>query len=300
MYSLPNIDLIGDSLSRNFHISSLPSSVLRAKIKHGRDWFLDTNPLTNSINSVYERMEKATPLIATEYASPGGFVDSGVKESHLFGFLWPLNFSEQVNLILRARRFPDLLMIWIGHNNVNWVHNLNAEDRTHPDSFLQRDAANFRKNYTRQLVRLLDKAKDENHRTAIVVFGLVNFESFFKARQAAEELKHNNSKLYPYLEADYYYFESMKPEYRANMIKLALMINDELRDMVTEFNLRLGKDSRVSLRYSDALATVDISQVDLIHRIDAWHPSAKGHGVLAAAAFNGVEPSLEFLGIAPQ
>jgi lysophospholipase L1-like esterase len=89
----------------------------------------------------------------------------------------------------------------------------------------------------------------------------------------------------------------MKPEYRGNMMKLALMINEELRAMVGEFNGKLGGDSQVRLEYSDALATADFSDVESIHRIDAWHPSTKGHNVLAEAAFGALRPSLEFLGI---
>jgi lysophospholipase L1-like esterase len=91
----------------------------------------------------------------------------------------------------------------------------------------------------------------------------------------------------------------MKPEYRGNMMKLALMINEELRAMVGEFNRKLGGDSPVRLEYSDALAAVDLSGVEIIHRIDAWHPSAKGHNVLAEAAFGALGPSLDFLGIVP-
>jgi lysophospholipase L1-like esterase len=91
----------------------------------------------------------------------------------------------------------------------------------------------------------------------------------------------------------------MKPEYRANMVKLALMINEELRAMVGEFNRKLGGDSQVRLEYSDALATVDISNPELIHPTDAWHPSPKGHSVLAEAAFGALRPSLNFLGIVP-
>jgi lysophospholipase L1-like esterase len=91
----------------------------------------------------------------------------------------------------------------------------------------------------------------------------------------------------------------MKPEYRGNMVKLALMINEELRAMVGEFNRKLGDDSPVRLEYSDALATADFSDVECLNRVDAWHPSAKGHGVLAEAAFGALRPSLNFLGIVP-
>ncbi len=296
---LPHVALIGDSLSRNFHVSSLPISILRAKMDHGHDWFLDIDPSTNGIDSIYARLEESTPLVATEYASVGGYVDTGVKQSRFPRFLWPLNFSDQADLVLRDKRFPDLLMIWIGHNNVNWAHYMSAAQREKPDATLKKIADNFQINYARQLDRLLDRAKKEQHRTAIVVFGLVNFDSFFKARQTAEALKSAHPELYPYLEIDYRYFESMKLEYRANMIKLALLEDEELRSLVTESNGRLKDSPQVSLRYSDALSTVDISEVDMINTVDAWHPSPKGRHVLAAAAFGDLKPSLEFLKIAP-
>jgi len=80
-------------------------------------------------------------------------------------------------------------------------------------------------------------------------------------------------------------------------VKLALMMNEELRAVVDEFNRKLGVGSPVRLEYSDALATADFSNVESIHRIDAWHPSIKGHNVLAEAAFGALRPSLNFLGI---
>jgi len=51
------------------------------------------------------------------------------------------------------------------------------------------------------------------------------------------------------------------------------------------------------LQYSDALATADLSRVELLHPIDGWHASVEGHNVLADAAFRDLGPSLDFLGI---
>ena len=164
---------------------------------------------------------------------------------------------------------------------------------------LQDIVARFRKDYERQLGRLVERAREQKQRRAFIVFGLVNFKSFFEARDAAERLRKENPKLYPYFEVDYQHYESMKPEYRGNMVKLALMINEELRAMVGEFNQKLGRDSQVRLEYSDALATLDLGGVEAIHRMDAWHPSVKGHNVLAEAAFGALRPSLNFLGIVP-
>jgi lysophospholipase L1-like esterase len=299
MDRLPHVVLVGDSLSRNFYVSSLVSCVWRSKMNHGHDWFLDTDPSPTSVYSLYERLAQETPLVACEYSSVAARVDSGGGGNHFLGSWYPLNFSQQVDLILKEKRFPDLVLIWIGHNNLHWIRYADPRRPEDVETALHKMAANFRRDYARQIGRLVERAQEQKERRAIIVFGLVNFKSFFEARDAAEQLRKKNPKLYPYFEVDYQHYESMKPEYRANMVKLALMINKELRAMVGEFNRKLGRDSQVRLEYSDALATVDLGGVESIHQCDAWHPSIKGHNVLAAAAFGALRPSLNFLGIVP-
>ncbi|MBV9618459.1 MAG: hypothetical protein JO201_04535 [Verrucomicrobia bacterium] len=73
------------------------------------------------------------------------------------------------------------------------------------------------------------------------------------------------------------------------------MANGEMRSIVDEFNRE--PSPTLQLRYSDALARADLSRAELLHAIDGWHASAKGHNVLAEAAFHDLTPSLEFLGI---
>ena len=75
------------------------------------------------------------------------------------------------------------------------------------------------------------------------------------------------------------------------------MINDELGAIVDEINGELAGDPNVRVQYSDALAKAHLSRAELLHAVDGWHASAEGHHVLAEAAFNDLEPSLEFLGI---
>ncbi|MCK9378132.1 MAG: SGNH/GDSL hydrolase family protein [Syntrophobacterales bacterium] len=299
MDRLPHIAIVGDSLSRDFYVSSLPSCVWRSKMNHRCDWFLDTDPFADSIYSVYERLAQETPLVACEYSSVGGRVDSGGGRNRFLGSWLPLSFSQQVDLILEEKRFPDLVLLWIGHNNLHWEWFVDPRQPEEIETGLQKMAANFRQDYERQLGRLVERAQEQKQRRAFIIFGLVNFKSFFEARDAAEQLRKENPELYPYFEVDYKHYETMKPEYRGNMMKLALMINEELRAMVGEFNRELGGNSQVRLEYSDALATADLSDVKCIHRIDAWHPSVKGHNVLAAAAFGALGPSLNFLGIVP-
>ncbi len=296
---LPHIAMIGDSLSRGFFMSSFVSSVWRSKMNHRHDWFLDTDASTDSVYSLYERLAQETPLVACEYSSVGGKVDAG-RSGYCFLKSWlPLSLCQQTDLILEEKRFPDLTLLWIGHNNLDWVHSVDPRQRENIETGLRNMAATFRKDYARQLGRLVERARDQKQRRAIIVFGLMKLKSFFEARDAAERLREGDPKLYPYFYVDYQRFESMKPEYRANMVKLALMINEELRAMVGEFNRKSGGDSQVRVEYSDALATLDISDVEWLHPMDAWHPSPKGHSVLAEAAFGALRPSLGFLGIVP-
>jgi len=296
---LPHVAMIGDSLVKNMYVASIPSMFWRVRTEHQRNWFLDTDKSPDSIYSIYERLEKFTPLAAIEYSGAGANVDSG-GDTFFQMLSKTSNFSKQVDQILEKERFPDLTLIWMGHNNINWAAPLDSEGRKNPDMPLLRRLWRFRKNYARQLGRLVDRAKQEKHKTAIVVFGVVNFEAFFKARRAAGLLKEKDPELYPHFETGYQIFVSMRPEYQHNMIRLALLMNAELRDLVEDLNQQLRGYPNVRLEYSDALATADLSSVELVHPVDAWHPSIKGHNRLAEAAFSALSNSLRFLGILPK
>lgn len=290
--------MIGDSLSKDVYISSILSTFCRARTRHGNNWFLSSESSPASVYSVFERLEKFTPLVATEYGGLGAFVDNGRdRQSFLRKVLRTRNFSGQVNQLVAGERFPDLILIWIGHNNVDWAWRSPPAELQEPEKRLQRQSERFRKDYTRQMRRLIARARIEQHRVAIVVYGLVDFESFFKARAIAEGLRAKNPKLYPYLGTDLKYFISMRPAYRGNLIRLIRMINDELRAMAGQMEREIEHVPNVQVRYSDALAKVDLSRVEVIHAIDGWHPSVEGHNVFAKAAFSGLAPSLEFLGI---
>ena len=293
---LPHVAMMGDSLSKNAYVSSIPSTFWRARTERRRNWFLDTDPSPASVYSVFERLERLTPLVATEHSGVGAIVDRGdVRESFARRLIRTRNFSGQVDQVLKARRYPDLVVLWIGHNNLDWAADTPVEEREHPEKRFVKSAKEFEQNYRRQLLRLMARGEKEDHKVSIVVFGLVNFEAFFKAREETEALREKNPKLYPYLEIDYRHFLSMRPAYRGGMIRLALMMNKELQAMVTDLNRQCPPN--VQLRYSDALAKVDIGRAELIHAMDAWHPSVKGHSLLAKAAFSALPPSLEFLGI---
>ena len=293
---LPHVAMLGDSLTQHFYFSSLPSSFWRARTEWRRNWFLDTDPNPDGIFSVYERLNYFTPLVATEYNGAGALVAApGSREDLRKRLVRARNFPGQVNRVLRATRFPDLIIVWIGHNNLDWVHGLSSEERERPESHLQTLATQFRLNYTESLQCLIDRAKMENHRVAILIFGLANIDAYLQGRRKEEMLHTQNRKLYPHFNSGPRSFESLKPPYQKNMSRLALMMNAELRTMVADLKRQLNNTHHVHLEYSDALTKVDFSRLELVNSVDGWHPSMEGHKVLADAAFNALGPSLVFL-----
>ena len=293
---LLHVAMIGDSLSRNVYVSSPLSTLWRARRHYGNDWFLNTDPSPSSVYSVFERLEKFTPVVATEYGGLGAMVDNGRERQNFFRkILRTRNFSGQVTQLLSRARFPDLILIWIGHNNVDWAWRCRPDELKQPKKRLPRLSRRFREDYTRQMQRLIERAQTKQHRVAIVVYGLVDFESFFKARAIAESLREKNPKLYPYLGIDCEYLISMRPAYRENLIRLVRMVNEELRAMVDDLQRALVPN--VKVQYSDTLAKVDLSRVEVLHAVDGWHASVVGHNLFAGAAFSALDPSLKFLGI---
>ena len=161
-----------------------------------------------------------------------------------------------------------------------------------PTRLEERLAKQFRENYERQVGRLIERARAGKGPVLIMIYGLIDFEAFFKARDVAQSLRSENPRLYPYLGNDCRMLVSMRPEYRANLIRLMRMVNEEMRSMVAK--MQSADDPNARIRYSDALATADVSQVEVIHPIDAWHPSVAGHNLFAEAAFKSIEPHLDY------
>ena len=295
---LPHVALIGDSVCTGVYISSIWSTFWRARTCSGNNWFLDTSPAPAGVQSVSKRLEEFTPFVAIECAGIGALVDHEGERQNLFRrILRTRNFSGQIGNLLAMKRFPDLTLISIGHNNVDWAWWCLPAELERPENRLQELSRRFRENFARQMRRLIGRARTERHRIAIVVYGLVNFGSYFRGREIAERLRADDASRYPYLETTYKYLTSFRPAYRSDLVRLAKMVNEELRAIVRELNRELSDNTAVQVRYSDALATTDLSRVELLHPIDGWHASVQGHSVLAEAAFRDLRPSLEFLGL---
>jgi lysophospholipase L1-like esterase len=295
---LPHVAMLGDSVCLGTYISSPLSTFWRARTSRGKNWFLHFDGAL-SICSVSKALETVTPFVAMECAGVGALVDYEYGHESLFRrILGTRNFAGQISRLVRARRFPDLILISIGHNNVDWAWRCPPRELDEPERRLQRLSKEFRHNYVRELRRLLEVARIQQHRVAIVIYGLINFESYFKGREAAERLRESDTTLYPHLETTYKYFISFRPAYRRNLVRLASMANEELRAMVEALNREfVDQIEHIHLEYSNALATADLSRAELLHPIDGWHASVKGHNVLADAAFSDLASSLNFLRI---
>lgn len=295
---LPHVALIGDSVCTGVYISSIWGTFWRARTCRGNNWFLDTRPVPAGVRSVSKRLEEFTPFVAIECAGIGALVDQeGQRQNFFRRILRTRNFSRQIGDLLAMKRFPDLILISIGHNNIDWAWQCAPAELEQPENHLRQLTGGFRENFARQMRRLIDRARAQPHAVAIVVYGLVNFESYFRGREIAESLRAADASRYPHLETTYKYLTSFRPAYRSNLIRLAGMVNEELRAIVSELNGELADTSNMHLQYSDALATADLSRIELLHPIDGWHASVEGHNVLAEAAFRDLGPSLEFLGL---
>ena len=295
---LPHVAMLGDSVCMGTYISSPWSTLWRARTSRGKNWFLHLDAAP-SICSISKSLETITPFVAIECAGVGALVNhERGRPNFSRRILGTRNFSGQIDELARARRFPDLILISIGHNNVDWAWRCPPHELEEADERLERLSKEFRQNYVRELRRLLEGVRIQQHRVAIVVYGLVNFESYFKGREAAERLRESDATLYPHLETTYKYLVSFHPDYRRNLIRLASMANEELRAMVEALNREfVDQIEHIQLLYSNALATADLSRPELLHRIDGWHASVEGHNVLANAALRDLKPSLHFLRI---
>jgi len=112
---LPHVAMLGDSVCMDAYISSPWNTFWQAHTCRGRNWFVDTSSPHSGIHSVSKRLEEITPFVALQYAGIGALVDHEEERQNFFRrILGTRNFSGQITQLLRASRFPDLILISIG------------------------------------------------------------------------------------------------------------------------------------------------------------------------------------------
>lgn len=291
--TVPTMALIGDSLSTGFYVASVREMLPRMWKAWKGTWFASEHGNHLNICSVFERLSKITPISAIVHASTRAAVDAGGSRTWVDLLTNTRPLSYQVDEALLGE-FPDLLLIWIGHNNIDWL----SHDKRFTDELCENLSSEFIDHYRKQMERLLKAALSSKKRIVIIVFGLINFKSFFEARTQAEQQHQANTIQFPYLEKGHDYFLSMKPEHRSGMLQLAQRCNEKLEEMCKELN-RAVRRSDILIVYSDVLSRTDIGTAGMLHPSDAWHPSADGHRVIAHSAYEAVKEQLSYLGWDP-
>jgi hypothetical protein len=287
------IALIGDSLSMQFHLSSLPQMLVRMRRGWKTNWFL-TLPVEDQVNrSVLMRLSDLGTVTGVQHASVSAFVDSAKRRSALNYLTGTYHLSHQVDEVLTGP-FPNILLLWIGHNDVDWRWQIDSQiDSLTQEAALQLSDA-FVRRYETQLRRLLNGAQASETRSVIVVFGLGNIGSFFQARDEAEAIRRTDESLFPHLETAYRYFVSMRPEHRSGMIELVALFNDKLELMCKRLGEQLS-GSKVRLVYSNAMSFTKMDSANVLSS-DGWHASIYGHSMLADSAYPIVFEQAQFLG----
>jgi lysophospholipase L1-like esterase len=257
-------------------------------------WFASEQSNQVEICSIFERLSKVTPISAIVHASARAKVDAGGSRTWVDLLTNTRPFSYQVDEVLLGE-FPDLLLVWIGHNNIDWRSRFEIFN----DESCEILSTEFIKDYRKQMERLLKDALTSKKRIVIIVYGLINFESFFEARAQAEQRRQTDANQFPYLETGHDHYPSMRPEHRSGMSELAQRCNERLEEMCNELN-KAVLHSDILIVYSDALSKAKIREADMLHQSDAWHPSSAGHRVLAQSAYEPIKEQLSYLGWEPE
>lgn len=281
--------LMGDSLSTGFYVGGIVPMIDRCWRRWNRSWFISHK--SDEIPSIDRRADaaaaKAEPKVLPVHLTNAASASADIQYKGARGIIdWLTNTLHLAHQIdeMEVEDLPDLLVLWIGHNSIDW------QGTKQRDKTIEQQADLFDKNFEFHLRRICTIFNEYPRPRVVLVFGMINFPSFFRARARGESLRKKDAKRFPKLEHCYRYFISLSPEHREGMIELAELCNSRIKSCVQRLNETTTDD--LCLTYSDALASVDVSDPKCMSPIDAWHPSAHGHTVLADAAWPCIEKAL--------
>ena len=179
--------------------------LLRTRTCQG-NWVVDDS---GKIDSLFEKLVEKVPVDLHHLAYVSAHVDSPRRRGFLDRLTGTFHMSHQIDLILTLDDFPEIVLLWIGHNNLDWANpDTGGKERSLP---LDRVAFKFASSYEVQLRRLLNAAANRRQKISIIVFALVSFEQFFMAREQTEAIKTREPSPVPILGVDYRYFARCGP-----------------------------------------------------------------------------------------
>ncbi len=283
------IAAVGDSLTTGFCVSSRPGMIWRARRHRQCSWFADRS---GAIKSLAARLSATHRVKVHQFATVAAKVTDEGGRTMQDRLLGTRHFSEQVSRVCALRRFPDVILLWIGHNSLDWAEGQPTSSTPNAGRLFAALTDVFIASYEYQVRKLIDAAGRAPKPVVIVIFGLADFGQFFAARESAEQIRAAGSRLYPRLEDGLRFFTSMRPAHRQGMVVLARAMNVALERMVATVVDQATMPSHVTVRYSNALYDTDISSAAALSEVDGWHPSRLGHALLAASAHEFVEELL--------
>lgn len=292
------VAMLGDSTVRDFAIGSSFEMLAKQWLGNQRNPFLNGDPSV-AVDSIFERLARRGPARAVEYARSGASV--GPPRTLIRRqFQWLANvrtLDGQIRELLAEPVFPDLVLVWIGHNNLDFVTECSRfSSRGDLDEACEGIRRVFSQHFRADLQRLLQAAHALARRTAIVVYGLVNPEATRRARDRARALRAARAGLFPYMQKSEQRFPPLRPEHGDRLLELSRALSFDMRREVEALQASFGPLPQVRLSYSDATARVELCEPNHLHEADAWHASEAGKRLLADALFEGISPALPFIG----
>jgi lysophospholipase L1-like esterase len=263
--------------------------------RHTGNWFSDDSSGPDAVNSLFKRLDRRGPLRVANYARSTATVPSNLSTPLLKSLLGEVDdMPRQVDHILERRHFPNLILSWIGHNNVDWKYDLDQDPSLDADTHCAQIPGEVAEAYRVQIARLVAKARQQSYPVAIVIYGLGDVRSAFASRDQAEAIHQKNPGAYPDIDVIYAGFPSLRPEYRSQVPGICDAINEALQAMAASW----PAESNVRVVYSDALSRVPI-QLSMLSPRDGWHFNPVGHEIIAAAAQQSLTEILPGLGATP-
>ncbi len=294
-----HLALIGDSLSTDFVYSDNPlGNLFRLRTTRFGGWFADRAQDSN--RSYSEICAGDQSVTADCYAQAGASI-LGSPDASFGKRLGQINhLSAQADGLLNGAHFPDHVLIWIGHNDLDFVYSCDKDVSLDRDTYCAVLTDRMTKALEEHLVRLGDHAKTQGKPVAITVFGLMEHENSALVRKQIRIAHTKDLTQYPYLRQGIEGFPTVAPkdpEDSERARRLSLVINQDWRQMVERLNEKFA-GTAVRYFFSSVLSEFPYEKEDYAE--DGLHLSAHGRARLSQAAFDGTQAQRDFIsGAAP-
>ncbi|MBS1959456.1 MAG: DUF1573 domain-containing protein [Bdellovibrionales bacterium] len=296
---LPKFVWIGDSLSKDFYVSSnLLGTLSRVRNNNQSDLFFDQ--ANDDVTSFSELVSAQQPAYFVNLARPGASIARPLSFTDR-KVIRKKNLRDQINNVLSMLDTPDYIGIWLGHNDLDWRADISPNQTF--DEFKNATLDRVSKTLVADLKFLIGGLKGglkkEDKKVAIMVYGIGNIEEYLlRARPVVDKLHAQNPKIYPNSQGPVYsQCPSLRPENRAKLIEMYRAMSQKLQSAVNDYIAKANIPSNIRVEYSGALDNLEYGNPENLNATDGWHLSTRGKNVGAQAIFNSSAAALDFLGL---